>query len=60
LLFSQEYDFQQFKKEQTKEQIKNRFFLKLDKILKSKLTEEEISDLKKIMSLVDSISSKKI
>ena len=59
LLFSQEFDFQQYKKEQTKEQIKNRVLLKLDRILKSKLTEEEISDLKKIMSLVDNISSKK-
>ena len=59
LLFSQEVDFQQYKKEQTKEQIKNRVLLKLDRILKSKLTEEEISDLKKIMSLVDNISSKK-
>lgn len=60
LFFSQEFDFQQYKKEQTKEQIKNRLVLKLDRILKSKLTEEEISDLKKIMSLVDNISSKKI
>ena len=60
LLFSQEFDFQEYKKEQTKEQIKNRVLLKLDRILKSKLTEEEISDLKKIMSLVDNISSKKI
>ena len=60
LLLSQEFDLQQYKKEQTKEQIKNRVLLKLDRILKSKLTEEEISDLKKIMSLVDNISSKKI
>jgi hypothetical protein len=60
LLFSQEYDFQQFKKEQTKEQIKNRFLLKLDKILKGKLTEKEVCDLKIIMSLVDNISSKKL
>jgi len=60
LLFSQEYDFQQFKKEQTKKQIKNRLFLKLDRILNSKLNEEEVSDLKKIMSLVDNIFSKKI
>ena len=59
LFFSQYYDYQQFKKDQTKEQIKNRVLLKLDRILKSKLTEEEISDLKKIMSLVDNISSKK-
>ena len=59
LLFSQEFDFQQYKKEQTKEQIKNRVLLKLDRILKSKLNEEEVSDLKKIMSLVDNISSKK-
>ena len=60
LLFSQEYDFQQFKKEQTREQIKNRLILKLNKILNGKLTEEEVSDLKKLMSLVDNISSKKI
>lgn len=60
LLFSQEYDFQQYKKEQTKEHIKNRLLLKLDKILKSKLNEEEVADLKTIMSLVDNISSKKI
>ena len=60
LLFSQGFDFQQYKKEQTKEQIKNRVLLKLDRILKSKLNEEEVSDLKKIMSLVDNISSKKI
>ena len=60
LFFSQDYDYQQFKKEQTKEQIKNRVLLKLDRIFKSKLNEEEVSDLKKIMSLVDNISSKKI
>ena len=60
LFFSQYYDYQQFKKDQTKEQIKNRVLLKLDKILKSKLNEEEVSDLKKMMSLVDNISSKKI
>ena len=60
LFFSQDYDQKKFKKDQTKEQIKNRVLLKLDRILKSKLTEEEISDLKKIMSLVDNISSKKI
>ena len=60
LFFSQDYDYQQFKKEQTKEQIKNRVLLNLDKIFKSKLNEEEVSDLKKIMSLVDNISSKKI
>jgi len=60
LLFSQEYDFQQFKKEQTKEQIKNRLLLKFDKILKGKFTEEEVCDLKIIMSLVDNIFSKKI
>ena len=60
LLFSQEFDFQQYKKEQTKEQIKNRVLLKLDRILKSKLNEEAVSNLKKILSLVDNISSKKI
>jgi len=60
LLFSQEYDFQHFKKEQTKKQIKNRLLLKLDKILNDKLNEEEVYDLKIIMSLVDNISSKKI
>jgi len=60
LFFSQYYDYQQFKKDQTREQIKNRVLLKLDKILKSKLNEEEVSDLKKMMSLVDNISSKKI
>ena len=60
LFFSQDYDHQKFKKDQTKEQIKNRVLLKLDKILKSKLNEEEVSDLKKMMSLVDNISSKKI
>ena len=59
LLFSQEYDFQQYKKEQTKESIKNRLLLKLDKILQVKLNEEEVSDLKTIMSLVNNISSKK-
>lgn len=58
LFFSQDYDYQQFKKEQTKEQIKNRVLLNLDRIFKSKLNEEEVSDLKKIMSLVDNISSK--
>ena len=60
LFFSQDYDHQKFKKDQTKEQIKNRVLLKLDKILKSKLNEEEVCDLKIIMSLVDNISSKKI
>jgi hypothetical protein len=60
LLFSQEYDFQQFKKEQTREQIKNRLLLKINKILNGKLTEEEVYDLKIIMSLVDNIFSKKI
>ena len=60
LFFSQDYDYQEFKKDQTKEQIKNRVLLKLDEILKSKLNEEEVSDLKKMMSLVDNISSKKI
>ena len=60
LFFSQEFGFQQYKKEQTKEQIKNRLVLKLDKILKSKLNYEDVTDLKKIMSLVDNISSKKI
>jgi hypothetical protein len=59
LLFSQEYDFQQYKKEQTKESIKNRLLLKLDKILQVKLNEEVVSDLKTIMSLVNNISSKK-
>ena len=59
LLFSQEFDFQQYKKEQTQEHIKKRFILKLDKILKRKLSEDEISDLNQIMSLVDKISSKK-
>ena len=60
LLFSQEFDFQQYKKEQTKKHIKNRLLLKLDKILQGKLNEEEVVDLKTIMSLVDNISSKKI
>ena len=59
LLFSQEFDFQQHKKEQTQEHIKKRVILKLDKILKRKLSEDEISDLNQIMSLVDKISSKK-
>ncbi len=59
LLFSQEFDFQQYKKEQTQEHIKKRVVLKLDKILKRKLSEDEISDLNQIMSLVDKISSKK-
>ena len=60
LLFSQEFDSQQFKKEQTKEHIKKPFTLKLDKILKRNLSEDEISDLNQIMSLVDKISAKKI
>lgn len=60
LLFSQDHDFQQYKKEQTKEHIKNRLLFKLDKILKSKLNVEEVADLKIIMSLVDNISSKNI
>ena len=60
LFFSQYYDYQQFKKDQTKEQIKNRVLLKLDKILQGKLNEEVVFDLKTIMSLVDNISSKKI
>ena len=60
LLFSQEFDFQQYKKVQTKEHIKNRLLLKLDKILQGKLNEEVVFDLKTIMSLVDNISSKKI
>ena len=60
LLFSQDCKFQQFKKEQTKEHIKKRFTLKLDKILKRNLSEDEISDLNQIMSLVDKISAKKI
>jgi hypothetical protein len=60
LLFSQDHEFQQFKKVQTKEHIKNRLLFKLDKILQGKLNEDEVDDLKKIMSLVDNISSKKI
>lgn len=60
LLFSQEYDFQQFKKEQTQEHIKKRVILKLDKILNRKLSEDDISDLNQIMSLVDKISTKKL
>jgi hypothetical protein len=60
LLFSQGYDFQQFKKKQTKEQIKNRLSLQLDKILNGKLNVEEVSDLKRIMSLVDKIYKKNI
>ena len=60
LLFSQEFDFQQYKKEQTQEHIKKRVIVKLDKILKRKLSEDEISDLNQIMSLVDKISAKKI
>jgi hypothetical protein len=60
LLFSQDYDFQQFKKEQTKEKIKNRLLMKLDGILNSNLNHEEVLELNKIMSLVDNISSKKL
>ena len=60
LLFSQEFDFQQYKKEQTQEHIKKRVILKLDKILKRKLSEDEISDLNQIMSLVDKICAKKL
>ena len=60
LFFSQDYDHQKFKKDQTKEQIKNRVILKLDKILKRKLSEDEISDLNQIMSFVDKISAKKL
>jgi 6-pyruvoyl-tetrahydropterin synthase len=60
LLFSQEFDFQQYKKQQTQENIKKRVILKLDKILKRKLSEDEISDLNQIMSLVDKISAKKL
>ena len=60
LLFSQEFDFQQYKKQQTQENIKKRVILKLDKILKRKLSEDEISDLNQIMSFVDKISAKKL
>ena len=60
LLFGQEFDFQQYKKQQTQENIKKRVILKLDKILKRKLCEDEISDLNQIMSLVDKISAKKL
>ena len=60
LLFSQDHEFQKFKKVQTKEHIKNRLLLKLDKILQGKLNEEEVDDLKTIMFLVNNISSKKI
>ena len=60
LLFSQEFDFQQYKKQQTQENIKKRVKLKLDKILKRKLSEDEISDLNQIMSFVDKISAKKL
>ena len=60
LLFSQDHDFQQFKKVQTKEHIKNRLLLKIDKILQGKLNEEVVDDLKTVMSLVDNISSKNI
>lgn len=60
LLFSQEFDFQKYKREQTQEHIKKRVILKLDKILKRKLSEDEISDLNQIMSLVDKISAKKL
>jgi hypothetical protein len=59
LFFSQYYEFQVFKKEQTKEQIKNRTLLKLDRILNSKLNLEEVSELNKIMSMIDNITSKK-
>jgi hypothetical protein len=48
------------KKVQTKEHIKNRLLLKIDKILQGKLNEEEVDDLKTVMSLVDNISSKNI
>jgi hypothetical protein len=60
LLFGQEFDFQQYKKQQTQENIKKRVKLKLDKILKRKLSEDEISDLNQIMSFVDKISAKKL
>ena len=60
LLFSQDHEFQKFKKVQTKEHIKNRLLLKLDKIFQGKLNEEEVDDLKTIMFLVNNISSKKI
>ena len=60
LLFGQEFDFQQYKKEQTQEHIKKRVILKLDKILKRKLCEDEISDLNQILSLVDKIYTKKL
>jgi len=60
LLFGQEFDFQQYKKQQTQENIKKRVILKLDKILKRKLSEDEISDLNQIMSFVDKISAKKL
>ena len=59
LLFSQDCDFQQFKKEQTKEKIKNRLLMKLDGILNSNLNHEEVLELNIIMSMVDNISSKK-
>ena len=60
LFFSQEFENHQYKKEQTKAQIKNLLLLNLDKILKCKLNEEDIADLKTIMSKIDNISSKKI
>ena len=57
LLFSQEFDFQQYKKEQTKKHIKNRLLLKLDKILQGKLNEEEVVDLTAEKLVLKSLSN---
>ena len=60
LLFSQEFDFQQFKKEQTKEQVKKLVLLKLDRILEAQFNKEVIDELNQIITILDTLASKKI
>jgi hypothetical protein len=60
LLFSQEFNFQKFKKEQTKEQIQKRVLLKLEKILESQINKEIIDELNQIIKKLETVSSKKL
>ena len=59
LLFCQEFDFQKFKKEQTKEQIKKRVLLKLERILEAQINKEVIDELNQIITKLETLSSKK-
>lgn len=58
LLFSQEFDYQQYKKEQTKEHIKKRVLSKLDRILEARINKEDIDELNQILTKFDTLLSK--